>query len=145
MTNNAYRFRKSRERETKSIGRLLVYGAFCLSVAGCTTLGEQAATPKMTIGVQVETVSKAIESGVKTKASSGLYVMTVDAGHPAARAGIKRGDVLLACGAMPLATYEDYQTTLDALEPGSQIMFTIWRDGIQKKLMVKPEVATPAS
>jgi hypothetical protein len=46
---------------------------------------------------------------------------------------------------MPLATYEDYRTTLDALEPGSQIMFTIWRDGIQKKMMVKPEVATPAS
>lgn len=107
-------------------------------------LGDRPVTPKMTIGVQIETVSKAIASGMKTKAPSGLYVMTVDAGYPAARAGIKKGDVLLAFGAMPLDSYEDFQTSLDALEPGSQITVTIWRDGIRKNVMMRPQVATPA-
>jgi hypothetical protein len=131
---------------------LFVCAAICMFASGCSTFDWRFQAPDpssatqrsgMTIGARTMPLMQAIEEGLKSNAPSGLYVVAVDARHPAARAGLQKGDVLIACGAKPLDDNEDLRAALDALEPGSKVVFTVWRGGVQRKLLVTPEVAKP--
>lgn len=59
----------------------------------------------------------------------GLLVMTVDAGGPASRAGIRVGDVITAIDGAPARTLEQLIVTKLTRDVGDTVPVTIWRTG----------------
>jgi len=67
----------------------------------------------------------------------GLTIVSVIAGTPAARAGLRRGDRIVAVGAHALARRpESYATGLIRGRPGTHVTLTIVRDGRRRTLRI---------
>ena len=56
---------------------------------------------------------------------SGVYVSSVAAGGPAAKAGLKAGDVIIAVGGKPTPTTDQLTTVLAAMKPGQTVAVSI--------------------
>ena len=58
---------------------------------------------------------------------SGAVVMDAAEGGPAAKAGLRLGDVVVAIDGEPIVTFDDLSKRLGALEPGTQVEITYRR------------------
>lgn len=73
--------------------------------------------------------------GVRTSDSSGSraggLIVEVDAGSPAAQAGLKADDVVIKVGDNPIASGSDLAAAVRAHEPGERVVLTFERGGKQ--------------
>jgi serine protease Do len=92
-------------------------------------------TPRLGIGVQDLTPQLAEYFHTK----EGVLVATVEDGSPAARAGIKAGDIIASIDGHPVAHADDVRSTVHGKEAGDEVTLGIARDG--KPLTVKVKVA----
>ncbi|HEY3505088.1 MAG TPA: trypsin-like peptidase domain-containing protein [Actinocatenispora sp.] len=67
----------------------------------------------------------------------GALVVTVTGGGPAAKAGIKPGDVITAVGGTQVQDVAELTTALSAHKPGDTVEVTINRNGSEQKISVK--------
>jgi serine protease DegS len=67
--------------------------------------------------------------------NDGLGVGGVTAGGPAAGAGMKKGDKIVALDGMEVTNIYDYMSRLKKLKPGQRITVDIMRDG-QKLVLI---------
>ena len=74
--------------------------------------------------------------------SSGVRVLEVPASGPAARAGVRKGDILVAFGGAAIASLTDLQRALDAERIGRHTLVTVIRRGERISLGVTPLEAT---
>jgi M6 family metalloprotease-like protein len=74
----------------------------------------------------------------------GLIARTVIAGSPAARAGLKSGDILLKIDGSPIRTGFDVSIALADHKPGDRVKLTLHRDGTETELDY-PLLAEPES
>ena len=96
-------------------------------------------------------------SGLKVPASSGALVQTVQAGTPAAKAGIRGGDVqssvdgqpielggdiIVAVNGQTVATSEDLATAIGSHKPGDVVTLTLLRGSNATKVNVKVTLGT---
>jgi serine protease Do len=63
-------------------------------------------------------------------------VSSVDAGGPAAKAGLQPGDVITAVNGSPVADSTDLPAQVASLAPGSSATVTVWRDKASKDIKV---------
>lgn len=78
------------------------------------------------LGVRGQEVSSSMmQSGMP----SGIYVVSVQSGSPAYEAGIQNGDIITNVGEKTVSTMKEFQTAVEGLEPGAQVVLTIQRDG----------------
>jgi serine protease DegS len=73
--------------------------------------------------------------------STALLVAGVEAESPAAKAGLRVGDILVSLGGRPIAEPADLMTALDVARPGSDLPIVILRSGEKKELAAKPRDA----
>ncbi|WP_456406682.1 M20/M25/M40 family metallo-hydrolase, partial [Caldithrix abyssi] len=69
----------------------------------------------------------------------GVKIKSVDKDSPAARAGLKAGDVIVALGKQPVANLKDYSVLLKKHQAGDVIVLQIKRNGELKEIRVKLE------
>ena len=74
--------------------------------------------------------------------SSGVRVLEVPPSGPAARAGVRKGDILVAFGGATIASLTDLQRALDAERIGRHTLVTVVRRGERISLGVTPLEAT---
>ena len=67
----------------------------------------------------------------------GVRVESVSPGGPAAEAGVKSGDVIVAIEAKPVATGRELVRAMAAIEPGEKVELGLERDGKPLKLAVE--------
>lgn len=67
----------------------------------------------------------------------GVVVSDVSSESPAARAGIKRGDVLLALGPSPLTSPEEFHQVLGEYTVSETLMFKVYRKGKETTVAVE--------
>jgi S1-C subfamily serine protease len=67
---------------------------------------------------------------------AGVLVLQVQAGTPAARAGIRPGDLIVAIDGDQVRTVEDFLGRLRPHQPGDQLTVTVARDGKQRQVDV---------
>ena len=71
---------------------------------------------------------------VKTAASGGVTVASVQAGSGAASAGLKAGDVITEIAGTKVTTAEQLRAIISAHQPGDTVSVTVLRDGSSKTL-----------
>jgi Do/DeqQ family serine protease len=74
---------------------------------------------------------------VKIPPTTGVLIVRVLPGSPAATAGLRQGDVILQVGGQPVKTATDVQAAVDATEVGTQLDVEVKRDGEQVTVTVK--------
>ena len=67
----------------------------------------------------------------------GVRVEGVSPGGPAAEAGVKPGDVIVAIDAKPVTTGRELVRAMEAIEPGEKVELGLKRDGKPVKLVVE--------
>jgi S1-C subfamily serine protease len=73
----------------------------------------------------------------------GVRVEGVSPGGPAAEAGVKAGDVIVAIGAKPVTTGRELVKAMEAIEPGEKVELGLRRDGKAVKLAVEARPLDP--
>src|SRR4051794_19285928 len=92
------------------------------------------------LGVQIQPLSKDLAEGLGLSTEKGALVGSTQDGTPAAKAGIKSGDVITAVNGDPVATAREVSKKVAGLKPGSKVEITYLRDGQERTATV--ELAT---
>ena len=92
------------------------------------------------LGIRVEDVSAEMAKQFGRGEGGGVLVGQVQAGTPAAKAGLKRGDIILQVNGQDVSGAEDLTTKVGSMQPGTPVQLKVWRDG--KTLEVPITLAT---
>ena len=74
------------------------------------------------------------------KETTGALVNDVVHGSPAAKAGLKRGDIILSLEEIPISSPQDYRESLEEFISTDRLRLTIFRKGKEIKVSVQPAV-----
>lgn len=77
--------------------------------------------------------------GFKVNQSEGVLIAAVAPNSPAARAGLRPGDVITQIGEVEIQNAEQVQDSVEATDLGKTLQVTVNRNGLTQKLTVKPE------
>jgi S1-C subfamily serine protease len=89
---------------------------------------------KAYIGVVVEDETSQTQQAYGFVPSSGAVVVSVEAGSPAAGAGIKQGDVIVTFNGKAVTTAQNLTTDVQASSVGSKATVTLWRGKTKKTI-----------
>jgi len=81
------------------------------------------------LGVVVQEITPEISQSMGLKNSNGALVSDIETGGPADKAGLKRGDVIVAVNGKDIEEMQDLPRTVANYKPGSAIELSIIRDG----------------
>ncbi len=88
------------------------------------------------LGVQIQPVTAGIADSLGLKKAEGAMVDEPQSGSPAAKAGIKSGDVITAVNGAPVKDARDLARTIGMLAPDSAVKLDFMRQGEQKTVSV---------
>ncbi|MDO4233110.1 MAG: DegQ family serine endoprotease [Lautropia sp.] len=81
------------------------------------------------IGVAITEVSKDIAEPLGLEKAVGAQVSSVEANGPAARAGLKPGDIILRFNDQPIERSSDLPRIVGNTKPGTKVSVQVWREG----------------
>jgi S1-C subfamily serine protease len=92
------------------------------------------------IGVAGQSVPipRALARELQMTVSSGVFVTSVEPGSPAATAGLRDGDVIVACGSEPTTGVDDLHRQLTDGCIGQPTPFTLLRAGQRRRMTIVP-------
>jgi serine protease DegQ len=88
------------------------------------------------LGIQPDQVTREVATQLGLDQASGVVVLAAIDGGPAAKAGLRPGDVIVAIDDARIETVEDLFSELRQRKPGSRVRLTIMRDGRQQEATV---------
>ena len=88
------------------------------------------------LGVTIQEVNQALAGSFGLPKAGGALVSSVEDGSPAAKAGIKPGDVVLKVDGTEIGSSLDLSSRVSAMKPGSTAKLEIWRDGKPRDMAV---------
>ena len=88
------------------------------------------------LGVTIQSIDADLASSLNLPAARGAIVTSVTDGGPAARAGIKRGDVITAIDKQPVVDNNTLRNIVASKSPGSNVEVTAVRNGGNEKFQV---------
>ena len=101
------------------------------------------------LGVVIQEVNKDLAESFGLERPAGALVAQVMDGGPAARSGLRVGDVILSLDGKPIVMSADLPHLVGALKPGSKARMEVVRDGDRKMLDVNigamPDEAEPVA
>jgi serine protease Do len=97
-------------------------------------LKDKGAVTRGWIGVQIQPVTGDIAESLGLKTAEGALVAEPQSGSPAAKAGIKAGDVILSVNGERVKDARELARKISAMAPGTAIKLGIYRDGKQDTL-----------
>lgn len=84
---------------------------------------------KAYLGVYVQTVTEALAKSLGLKVTKGAYVSQVERDSPAAKAGIKEGDVIVKLNGTVVESAEELTSLVRNYTPGTKVKVTVNRAG----------------
>lgn len=88
------------------------------------------------LGVAIQNVNADIAESVGLEHASGALVIEPSEGTPAARAGIKSGDIILEVDGEEIDSSIDLSRTIAGKAPGTAVDLIVWRDGERQTIVV---------
>jgi Do/DeqQ family serine protease len=92
-------------------------------------------------GLAVQPLTPDLARAFQLQDTRGAVVTDVDPEGPVARAGLKRGDVIVAVGSRAVASDEELRTQMSRLRPGDQVSLGVVRNG--RKATVEVTLVEP--
>ncbi|WP_269537548.1 trypsin-like peptidase domain-containing protein [Cerasicoccus fimbriatus] len=90
-------------------------------------------------GLSVQRISKAVAREEKLKSNDGVRVMGVQAGYPAAEAGVRRGDIILKVGDQSITTLDSIQAVYEGwVANPEKVLVEVDRGHQASYLVLKP-------
>ncbi|AQX18684.1 MULTISPECIES: Do family serine endopeptidase [Bartonella] len=99
-------------------------------------LMEKGSVQRGWIGVQIQAVTKEISDSIGLKESKGALITDPLKG-PAAKAGVKAGDVIIAVNGEKINDARDLAKRIANTKPGETVTLGIWRSGKEESIKVK--------
>ena len=81
------------------------------------------------LGVAVQPVTKELADSFKLQSVAGVIVANVEAGSPAAKAGLRPGDVILGYNGKTIENPSELPRLVAATPPGQKAQLDVWRGG----------------
>ncbi len=88
------------------------------------------------LGVTIQDIDSNTAKALGLPEPKGALVASVRAGEPAAKAGIKVGDVILSVAGQEIDDAGDLTRTIGQLSPGKTVSIEVWRKGDLKEIQV---------
>jgi len=89
------------------------------------------------LGVQIQPITKDIADSLGLKEARGALVADPQAGSPAAKAGIKASDAIVAVDGKPVKDPHDLAEKIGAMAPGTEVKLGIVRDHDRRTVSLK--------
>lgn len=89
------------------------------------------------LGVQIQPITPELAESLNLKTQEGALVGEVQAGLPAAQAGIKSGDIIIDVDGTPIKTVRELQRKIAAFRPDSTVKIKVLRDGKEQLIEVR--------
>ena len=86
------------------------------------------------LGVLVQEVNQSFADSFKLDKPEGALVANVEEGGPAAKAGLRSGDVILKFKGQPIVSSADLPALVDQSLPGDKVQLEVWRHGKRETL-----------
>ena len=99
------------------------------------TRGETPARPRLGVAIAPAHVARRLRRAVGLPEREGLLVRRVEEGSPADRAGIEKGDLIVAAGGEPVARVDDLQPRVEAASD-AEIVLTVVRGTEEREVTV---------
>jgi serine protease Do len=91
------------------------------------------------LGISLQELNDDLAAYFGVKAGAGVLITEVVKDTPAAKAGLKAGDVLVQMGEKPVKDSEDIHEILAGLKKGDSIAITVIRHGKREALKAEPD------
>ncbi len=102
-----------------------------------TDLKEKGSVSRGFIGVQIQPVTAEIADAIGLRGAAGALVADATPAGPAARAGLRRGDMITAIDGAAVKDARDLSRRIAEVKPGEQIKVTVWRDGRERSVAIE--------
>jgi serine protease Do len=89
------------------------------------------------LGVGVQDLNQALAESFGLPKPEGALVDRVPADGPAAKAGLKAGDVIIGLNGEPVRDSKELPPKVAELKPGSEARLSVWRDGKEQAFTLK--------
>jgi serine protease Do len=99
--------------------------------------GEPAARVRLGVAVAPPRVARRLRTAVGLPERDGVLVRAVEPESPADRAGMERGDLIVAAGGQAVERVDALYEVLDGASPGSELDFTVLRALEERQLSVR--------
>ncbi len=86
------------------------------------------------LGIVVQPLTEEIAASLKLNNARGVIVSQVQSGSAAERAGLKRGDVILALNGEVVSDSNSFRNNIAGTPPGRTVTLRIWREGSEQEL-----------
>jgi serine protease Do len=86
------------------------------------------------LGVAIQELNAALARSFGLKQPEGALVSRVVPGSPAAKAGLRPGDVILKANGQPIVESGDLPALVDKASPGERFTLEVWRSGAPREL-----------
>jgi serine protease Do len=88
------------------------------------------------LGVYIQDVTPEMARAFGLEQAGGALVGDVSPNTPAARAGLKKGDVILKLNGEPVDSRNQLTLRVSQTQPGTPVSLTIWRDGKSQDMKI---------
>jgi serine protease Do len=89
------------------------------------------------IGIQMQPVTREIAEAIGLKEPRGALVAEALKDSPAAKAGIRTGDTIVAVDGQPIREARDLSRKIAAVAPGKSVGVTVYRDGKERQVTLE--------
>ena len=89
------------------------------------------------LGVQIQPLTKDLAEGLGIDAAKGALVNSTEPGTPAAKAGLRSGDVLVSVNGQSISDARDLSRRIAGLRPGAKVDVVYLRGGKEQKAEVQ--------
>ncbi|MCP3100651.1 trypsin-like peptidase domain-containing protein [Myxococcus sp. K15C18031901] len=100
-------------------------------------LEKKGAVTRGWLGLVVQDSSPDLGRALKTPSGEGAVVAQVNEDTPAAEAGLRQDDVIVAADGKPITTGRALTRTVAQKAPGTELKLTVYRDGKKREVKVK--------
>ena len=88
------------------------------------------------LGVSVQDLNQALAESFGLKRPEGALVAAIEPDSPAAKAGLKAGDVILQIDGLAMSEAGSVSSHIGLAKPGDRVKLTVWRDHASRDLPV---------
>ncbi|WP_215782162.1 MULTISPECIES: DegQ family serine endoprotease [unclassified Paludibacterium] len=91
------------------------------------------------IGVQLQPLSKELAQSFGLSRADGVLIARIEPDSPAARAGLRVGDIITGVNQQAITNTGDLQRVIGMAKPGSRFNLQVWRDKASRQITVVSE------